>query len=131
MTDIFSKQKRSWIMSRIRGKDTKIEKLLQSEMKKAGIKFKTHPKISGNPDFLVREKIVVFVDGCFWHGCPKHYRPPKSNGKFWLPKINKNMERDRKVTRQLRKTGYIVVRLWEHNLEDDIRFCIGRISKFE
>jgi DNA mismatch endonuclease (patch repair protein) len=69
------------------------------------------------PDFVFRrEKVAIFVDGCFWHGCPEHFRRPKSRQKFWDAKIARNIARDVSVTKALRKAGWRVLRLWEHEL---------------
>jgi DNA mismatch endonuclease (patch repair protein) len=129
MADVFTKEKRSWVMSRIKGTDTKPENLLAEKLRKSKIKFKKYPKLLGKPDFLVEKDTVVFVDGCFWHGCPKHYREPKTKKKFWLPKIMKNMQRDKEVARKLKKEGYIVVRFWEHEVEKNLDGCIRKLRK--
>ncbi len=114
--DRVSKKKRSEIMSAIRGRDTGPE--LTARRMLAGNHFRYQPKgIPGNPDFAHRGKmVVIFIDGCFWHGCPLHYREPKSNTGFWRAKIGRNMERDRESTERLEAAGWIVVRIWEHEL---------------
>ena len=128
MTDIFTPEKRSWVMSRIRSKDTKIEKKTASLLRKNKIHYRRFPKVFGSPDFIVEKKILVFCDGDFWHGYGygKKKRPQK---KFWRDKIERNMKRDRKVTRKLRADGWSVVRLWEHDIEKRPQSCIGRIRK--
>ena len=128
MADIFTPEKRSWVMSRIRSRDTKIEKKTASLLRKNKIHYRRFPKIFGNPDFVVEKKVLVFCDGDFWHGYGygKKKRPQK---KFWRDKIERNMKRDRKVTRKLRADGWSVVRLWEHNIERRPQSCIGRIRK--
>ena len=76
-------------------------------------------KLMGKPDFVFRrEKVIVFVDGCFWHGCPKpkHARSPKNRAEWWAAKLQKNKDRDRRVTRELRKHGWKVIRVWECDL---------------
>jgi DNA mismatch endonuclease (patch repair protein) len=74
-------------------------------------------RVFGKPDFIFRrQKIAVFVDGCFWHGCPKHGRKPGSNRAYWLPKFRRNRKRDKFVKRVLSKAGWTVLRLWEHDL---------------
>lgn len=79
--------------------------------------WRRNQNLIGKPDFTFRrERVVVFVDGCFWHGCPKCYQRPKSNRKFWDEKIAANRKRDRLVNRELRKLGWHVVRLWQHQL---------------
>ena len=128
MADIFTPEKRSWVMSRIRSKDTKIEKKTASLLRKNKIHYRRFPKIFGSPDFVVEKKLLVFCDGDFWHGYGygKKKRPRK---KFWRDKIERNMKRDRKVTRKLRADGWSVVRLWEHDIEKRPQSCIGRIRK--
>ena len=116
MTDIFSKEKRSWIMSRIRGKDTKIEKKVEEILSAMKIKFKKHYKINGNPDFaLPRNKIAIFIDGDFWHGHNFKTRE-KRLPEYWVNKIRRNMKRDRKNNRELKKLGWRVLRAWEHTI---------------
>lgn len=74
-------------------------------------------KLAGRPDFVFHKaKIAVFVDGCFWHGCPQHARSPESNQSYWLPKLSKNRERDRQADRRLRRAGWRVARIWQHEL---------------
>ncbi len=84
-------------MSNIKSKWTDQEKKIHSYLKANKIKHKMHPKLSGSPDILLKDaNTVVFLHGCFWHKCPKCYKEPKSNKKYWLPKIEKNVKRDRK-----------------------------------
>lgn len=99
-------------MSGIRGKWTWHERDAHSILKGNRIRHRMHPKLEGNPDILIKDSdIVVFLDGCFWHGCPRHYRAPKSNQTFWKKKINNNIARDRKNRRNLRRNGYIVIQI--------------------
>ena len=111
MADIFAKAKRSAVMSSIRGrgnKDTEIA--LAKLLRRHGIKgWRRHPQLLGKPDFVFRTaKIAVFVDGCFWHGCPKHSKLPANNRAFWSKKLSSNKTRDRLVTRTLRSSGHRV-----------------------
>ena len=128
MADIFTPKKRSWVMSRIRSRDTKIEKKTAHLLRKNKIHYRRFPKVFGSPDFAVEKKVMVFCDGDFWHGYrySKRKKPPK---KFWRDKIERNMERDRKVTRRLRADGWSVVRLWEHDIEKRPESCIRKIRK--
>ena len=128
MADIFTPEKRSWVMSRIRSRDTKIEKKTASLLRKNKIHYRRFPKVFGSPDFVVEKKVLVFCDGDFWHGYryAKKKKPPK---KFWRDKIERNMERDRKVTRKLRADGWPVVRLWEHDIETSPEKCVGKIRR--
>ena len=128
MADIFTPEKRSWVMSRIRSKDTKIEKKTASMLRKNKIRYRRFPKVFGSPDFAVEKKVLVFCDGDFWHGYQygRKKKPPK---KFWRDKIERNMERDRKVSRKLRADGWHVVRLWEHDIETSPEKCVGKIRR--
>lgn len=119
MADVFTKEKRSDVMSRIRGKGNKNTELkLSALFRQNGVTgWRRNYKLFGKPDFTFpAQRTVVFVDGCFWHGCPRHGHIPKTNKKFWREKIQRNMARDRKVSRTLRVRGWHVVRVWEHSL---------------
>ena len=121
MPDIFTKEKRSQMMSQIRSRGNKETELkLASILRAHGITgWRRHQSLPGCPDFTFpRERVVIFVDGCFWHGCPKHGRKPASNQAYWLPKLNGNIARDRLHTKALRKTGWRVLRIWSHDLRD-------------
>jgi DNA mismatch endonuclease (patch repair protein) len=81
------------------------------------------------PDFIFpKQKVALFVDGCFWHGCPKHSNIPKNNQEFWAKKLQGNKTRDKFVNRELRKMGWRVVRVWEHELKSPRRVA-GRLRK--
>jgi len=91
--------------------------------------WRRHLPLPGKPDFTFRkEKLTLFVDGCFWHRCPKCYREPKTNAEFWKNKIENNVKRDRKVTKELKQAGWSVFRLWECQLKKPQRF-LTRIQK--
>ena len=124
MADIWNKQKRSEVMSLIRSRGNKATELRLIEIfREFGITgWRRNQPLLGKPDFTFRrERVVVFVDGCFWHGCPKCYKRPSSNQKFWDTKIAANRKRDRFVTRELRKLGWQVVRIWQHQLKKPTR----------
>ena len=92
--------------------------------------WRRHLPLPGKPDFTFKkEKVTVFVDGCFWHKCPKCYREPKTNTEFWRNKIETNVKRDRKVTNELRKAGWNVCRIWECRLKKPAP-VISRIRRF-
>lgn len=105
-------------MSRIRGKDTKPEITLRSELWRAGLRYNIHGKTPyGRPDVVfARRKVAVFVDGCFWHGCPDHYVRPGSHDDFWRTKLAANVDRDRHQTNALEQDGWRVIRCWEHEV---------------
>jgi len=129
MTDVFTPEKRSYVMSKIRGKDTKIEKIMEKILLDNNLKMKQHPKIFGNPDFLVEERMLVFCDGDFWHGY-QYEKRKKIRKKFWRNKIEGNIKRDRKVTRKLRREGWSVLRFWEHDIEKRPETCRNKILRF-
>ena len=117
--DILSRKERSLLMSRIRGKgNEKTEVRLARLLRKAGISgWRRHLPIPGRPDFAFRkQKVAVFVDGCFWHGCPRCFRLPKQNRAFWKAKIEGNRRRDRSVNGRLRRLGWRVIRIKECGL---------------
>ena len=121
MSDVFTKQKRSMVMSRIRGKGNKSTEIkLLRLFRENGIKgWRRHAPLIGRPDFIFRnERLAVYVDGCFWHKCPKCYKPPKQNSEFWDKKISDNVKRDRKTSRALRDMGWSVCRIWECKLNN-------------
>lgn len=120
MPDVFTKAKRSEVMSNIRGKGNKSTEIkLLKLFRENGIKgWRRHQPLPGKPDFIFRkERLAVFVDGCFWHGCPRCYIKPKQNAEFWDKKIGSNIKRDKKVSRKLRTEGWQVCRIWECKLK--------------
>jgi len=126
MADIFTKEKRSWIMSRIKGKNTKIELKINDVLKDIGYSYKIHPEMFGNPDFMLkRKRIAIFCDGDFWHGYD--YPKRKLSKKFWRDKIERNMKRDKRISRRLRREGWSVLRFWEHDIDKRINVCRNRI----
>jgi DNA mismatch endonuclease (patch repair protein) len=133
MPDLFSKEKRSEVMSRIRGKGNKrTEGVLVKLFREEGITgWRRHLKLLGRADFTFRkERLTVFVDGCFWHGCPRCYRAPKGNSKFWEGKITRNREHDREVNRELHRRGWRILRIAEHSLrKKDRKRLVSRIEK--
>ena len=119
MPDVFTKAKRSEVMSRIRGKGNRYTELRLIEIFRAHkiTGWRRNHTLYGKPDFVFRAaRVTVFVDGCFWHGCPIHGTKPGTNAAFWRKKIARNKERDLEVFRYLRKAGWRVVRVWEHGL---------------
>jgi DNA mismatch endonuclease (patch repair protein) len=133
MVDVFTKEKRSEVMAKIRGHGNKsTEWRLRSILIASGIKgWRLRAKdLPGKPDFVFDDiKLAVFVDGCFWHGCRRCRSLPKTNNDFWSQKISLNRRRDRKINLQLRNAGWIVMRFWEHQLKSESHRCIRRIIK--
>ena len=107
-------------MAAIRRTDTRPELLLRSALHARGLRFRKDYPIRAEgriirPDVaFTKYRLAVFLDGCFWHGCPEHGRPPRSNKSYWLPKLASNTQRDRDQTRILTEAGWAVIRVWEH-----------------
>ena len=113
-----------------KGKNTKPELLLRSELHKAGLRFRIHYNLIGKPDIVFPSKrVAVFVDGCYWHGCPKCYKEPKTNTEYWKNKIARNQQRAKTVRRQLNRNGWRVMRVWEHELKNNLDKIIKNILK--
>ena len=123
--DTVSGEKRSWIMSRIKGKDTQPELLVRKFVFSLGLRYRLHsPRLPGKPDIaLAQFKKAIFVNGCFWHGhrgCAK-WRLPKSNRRYWQAKIGRNRERDAKNLRALHKAGWKTLVVWECELANPMK----------
>lgn len=116
--DVFTKEKRSEIMSKIRSKNTKVELQVLRELRKRGIYFQKHYKRApGSPDIaLPRKKIAIFIDGDFWHGYKFSINSERLTKKYWRKKIESNMRRDKSNRAKLRRSGWKVVRVWEHEV---------------
>lgn len=121
VSDIYESKKRSEIMSRVRSSGNKATEMRLIEIfNKLGIKgWRRKYPLPGKPDFTFpSKKLVIFVDGCFWHGCPIHGSIPNTNRQFWEKKLNRNIERDCEVNSELDKKGWLVIRIWQHELKD-------------
>ncbi len=127
--DVFSKKKRSEIMSKIRSKDTKIEIAFRKALWNKGFRYsKNSAKYFGKPDLVLRKyETVIFLDSCFWHNCPKHGYLPKSNLKYWKRKIKRNKERDKEVDKYYKKLRWEVIRIWEHKIKRNPEKIISKI----
>jgi DNA mismatch endonuclease (patch repair protein) len=121
LADVHTKEQRSFNMSRIRGSDTNPEIILRKALWNEGFRYtKKNKDIPGKPDLAFRKKrLVVFIDGCFWHRCPQHFKQPANNAEFWQKKIQSNIERDEKVNRMLQTEGWKVIRIWEHDVRSN------------
>ena len=122
MADIFTQQKRSEIMSHIRSTGLRPERRLYEIVRAVlGKRWRIHQNDSGlpgTPDLVIPGlDLIIFADGCFFHGCPKHGHIPKSNRSYWRAKLDGNKRRDRRNTMRLRRLGYSVWRVWEHDLK--------------
>jgi DNA mismatch endonuclease (patch repair protein) len=119
--DTVSAEIRSRVMAKVRSqRNRSTEWRLRSALVRAGVRGWTLNvnEIPGTPDFVfLAERLAVFVDGCFWHGCPACKRIPSSNVEYWREKIERNRRRDRTVCARLKKDGWKVLRIWEHQLD--------------
>jgi DNA mismatch endonuclease (patch repair protein) len=123
--------KHSNLMKRVRGRGNRTTELrLRSAMIQARLNgWKMHSEsLVGHPDFYFPAlKLVVFVDGCFWHGCPKCGHVPSKHTEYWRAKFRRNRFRDQKITRGLRTQGMMVIRFWEHDVQENLHSCIAAI----
>ncbi len=106
-------------MQAIRSRDTKPERLIRKLVHAQGLRYRVAarplPDLRRTADMVFRPvKVAVFIDGCYWHGCPEHYVPPKTNSGYWSEKVLRNVERDRDTDRRLEEAGWLVLRFWEH-----------------
>ena len=137
MVDTISEERRSWNMSRIKGKDTKPELVVRSLLHKMGYRFRIHRKdLPGKPDIVLpKYKAIIFVHGCYWHrhkDC-KNATTPKSSikgVKFWKDKFDGNVKRDKKHQKQLKEMGWKVQVIWECEVEKELEKVKGKIRKF-
>lgn len=123
MTDVFDAQKRSAVMARVRGKDTKPEMRARRLLTQLGARYRLHRKdLPGSPDIVLPgRKLAIFVHGCFWHGhdCKRGARTPKANADYWLTKISRNRARDITSREALQAAGWRVETLWECEMKDE------------
>ena len=112
-------------MSRIKSSNTKLEKEFRKYIWSRNLRgYRIKTKILGKPDlYFPKQRIAVFIDGCFWHKCPDHFISPKSRNKYWDKKIENNAKRDKNVTFELNNQEIKTLRFWEHKLEDNIEKC--------
>jgi DNA mismatch endonuclease, patch repair protein len=119
MADIVSKRKRSEVMAAVRSHGNRATdlKLIALLRRHRITGWRRKQKLFGKPDFVFpRSRLAVFVDGCFWHGCPRCYRRPLCHRRYWDAKVRRNKERDQLTSRTLRRAGWRVLRIWEHEL---------------
>lgn len=130
--DTVSKEARSQNMRAIRSTSTKLETEICRQLWKKGIRFRKNVKnLYGKPDIAIKKyKIVIFLDSCFWHGCPVHYRIPKSNEEYWYKKIHRNIDRDKEVNEYYYQNRWHLLRVWEHEIKNDVDEVVSRIVAF-
>lgn len=126
-----TKEQRSEWMSRVRGRGNKATELaLIALLRRKGITgWRRNSTVFGRPDFIFPDvRLAVFVDGCFWHGCPLHGSKPSTNVEFWDRKLVRNRARDQQVNRELRARGWRIIRIWQHELSrTNEQKCVSRL----
>ncbi|MCP4699878.1 MAG: very short patch repair endonuclease [Gammaproteobacteria bacterium] len=132
MADVLTPEQRSRCMSRVKGKNTRPELQLRKALWQAGLRYRLHyAKLPGKPDLVfIKARVAVFVDGCFWHGCPLHASFPAANREYWKKKLDGNIERDRRVNVELEQKGWTVLRFWEHQLKKEAQGVVDCVRSF-
>jgi DNA mismatch endonuclease (patch repair protein) len=120
--DRVSRKVRSRMMSKVKSRNSKIELGLRKVLWRKGLRYRTNvSKLVGKPDLAnVKRGFVIFVDSCFWHGCPKHFSIPVSRRKFWRKKLERNKSRDIEVSNYYHSQGWRIFRIWEHQIDKDV-----------
>ena len=130
----YTTEKRSKMMSKIRGKNTKPEMLFRKALFKKGVRYRVDSKqLPGKPDVSIKKyRLAIFIDGEFWHGYNWQERKNtiKSNRAFWIPKIERNMQRGREVNRHLKDMDYTVFRFWDKELKNDLNKCVNDVLEY-
>ncbi|PUA34707.1 very short patch repair endonuclease [Paenibacillus elgii] len=132
MVDNVSKDKRSQTMKAVKSHSTSIENKVMKAIWKRGIRYRKNVKdLKGKPDIAIKKyRCVIFIDSCFWHGCPEHCRIPQTNVEYWLKKISRNKERDRQVNEYYEREEWNILRVWEHEISKDLEKTILKIFTF-
>ena len=133
MTDNLTKEQRHKNMTHIRSTNTKIETDVAKALWKLGFRFRKNVKtLPGKPDIAIQKyKIVIFLDSCFWHKCPEHFKKPKSNLEYWEPKIKRNIERDAEINQYYEDNNWHILRIWEHDIKKKpFKNTIEKIKNF-
>lgn len=129
-----SSKEASQRMAKVRQKDTKAEMSLRRELHRKGLRYRVNFKVLDKPRRIAdivftKQKLAIFVDGCFWHGCPEHATWPKQNSQFWQSKISTNKVRDLDTNERLRSIGWTVLRFWEHEEPSILAEIVEKLIK--
>lgn len=133
--DNLSKKRRSWNMSKVRSKDSKLEIVFRKELWGNNIRYRKNVvSMDGKPDLVFKKyKTVLFIDSCFWHKCSVHGHIPKSNVKFWEKKLSGNQRRDNEINKHYEKEGWKLIRIWEHDLEKNfnkkLKYVVNELNE--
>jgi len=130
--DPMTTEQRSRLMSRVKDRDTKVEVALRKAIWKEGFRYRKNFRVDGVRVDLAFTgyRFVVFIDGCFWHGCPSHYTIPGTRAEFWQAKIKANVERDRRQTIELEGRRWGILRVWEHEIETDPQGVAKKVCEY-
>ena len=128
-TDVLTPEQRQRCMSANKGRNTKPELVLRKKLWALGYRYRIGHKLVGKPDIVfVSRRVVIFVDGCFWHRCPEHFKMPQNNREFWERKIARNVARDKEVNEKLAEEGWKVIRIWEHDLRSGLEKVVADLD---
>jgi DNA mismatch endonuclease (patch repair protein) len=132
-TDVHTAAQRSKNMSAVRSRNTKPELQFRHALYAAGLRYRLNVQLPGKPDIVfIRARVAVFVDGCFWHSCPTHSTYPKTNAMWWERKLTRNKQRDLHVNAVLAGLGWLVLRVWEHEVgggeQGDLKCAVARVQ---
>ena len=132
MADNLTPEQRHKNMTHIKSSNTKIEKDITKALWNLGYRFRKNVKgLPGKPDIAIKKyKIVIFLDSCFWHKCPEHFKKPKSNLEYWEPKIKRNVERDAEINSYYQQKNWHILRIWEHEVKKDFDNTLLKIRNF-
>ena len=132
MTDNLTKEQRRKNMSAIKSTHTKMEDKVCYALWNRGLRFRKNVNtLPGKPDIAIKKhKLVIFLDSCFWHKCPKHFKQPKSNLEYWIPKIDRTVNRDKEINKFYSEHNWHLMRIWEHEIKKDFDSTINKIEQF-
>lgn len=132
MTDNLTPEQRNKNMKAIKSSHTKMEDQICRALWTMGLRFRRNVKgLPGKPDIAIKKyKIVIFLDSCFWHKCPEHFKKPKSNTAYWEPKIENNVTRDINITQYYTTNNWHILRVWEHDYKKELNNTVVKIAYF-
>ena len=124
-------QTRSNVMYHLRAGETKPEKRLRTALWRSGLRYRVNHRLPAcRPDVVfIGSRVAVFLDGCFWHGCPTHYVRPRTREDFWADKLRRNVDRDRRQTLELEAAKWTVMRFWEHEVDEDLERIVRSVRQ--
>ena len=130
--DRHTKEQRHKNMQAVKNQNTRLENSVTKYLWQQGYRFRKNVKnLEGKPDIAIKKyKLVIFIDSCFWHKCPTHYKDPATNIEFWKNKIERNQKRDLQVTEYYKSKKWHILRIWEHELKNDFKKTMNKVINF-